>query len=108
MPESILIQAVMPALAGQGLEQLELLETVHHELELLACGERQLLGVEHAFEQQHAIGETGRAQRQTFVEARDGETVGVGECPGRGHEAVAVRIGLDHRHHSAGGRATPR
>ena len=55
MPVSTLIQAVMSALPCSAVEQLELLEAVHHEFETLARGERELLGVEHAFEQQHAI-----------------------------------------------------
>ncbi len=93
--------------ARQGVEQLELLEAVHHQLEARLRGGGELVGAEHAFEQQDAIGESGGAQREAFADPRDGETVGFGQRLRCGHDAVAVGVGLDHRHHAAVGRGAP-
>ncbi len=75
--------------ARQGVEQLELLEAVHHQLEARLRGGGELLRAEHAFEQQDAIGEPGGAQCEPFADPRDGETVGFGERlapPARGRD----------------------
>ncbi len=93
--------------ARQCLEQLELFEAVHHQLEPRLRGSRELVGAEHAFEQQDAIGEPGGAQCEPFAKTRDGETVGFRECRCGRHESVAVRVGLDDRHHAAVGCGTP-
>jgi len=56
-------------------EHLELLETVHHQVEALLRGRGQLRGAEHALEQQDAVGEPRGAQCQAFLKASDREAV---------------------------------
>ena len=86
-----------------GFEQFELLDAVHHQVEVLLGGHRELLGAENALEQQDPVGEAGGPQREPLVEARHREAVGLRKGLGRRHEPVAVRVRLDHGHDTRGG-----
>ena len=83
------------------LEQSELLEAVHHQVETLLSGLRELLGHADAFEQQHALVEACVAQHESFLETGDREGIARRERAGDRHQAVPVCVRLDDREDAA-------
>ena len=64
----------------------------------MLCDQRQLVGVEEAFQQQDRRADSGLAQGERLLDAGHREAVGlVLQCQRTTHGAVAVGIGLDHR-----------
>ena len=82
------------------LQQGQLRRGMHHNLEAVARCCRQLISVEHAFEQQHGMRETRLAQLNTFLQTGHREGIGIGQCLGSHHAAMPIRIRLHHRQHA--------
>lgn len=71
-------------LAHWGLfDRLELPRRVHHAPQVVLGDQRQLAGLEKAFEQQHRGLDAGCAQFQRFLDAGHGKAVGFVPEPGR-------------------------
>src|SRR5207237_3061918 len=80
------------------LEELDLRDIVHHELEALPRGLLELLGAEHALEEHDRLSNAAGAQRHPFLEARYAESVGGLPRERRREQPMPVGVGLDHRH----------
>ncbi|MNQ83769.1 hypothetical protein D3C85_988700 [compost metagenome] len=83
---------------GGFLDRLELPERMHHAPEIMLDDQRQLIGFEKAFEQQHRRANAGGTQLQGFFDTGNGKTVRLGlQGLGTAHRTMAVGVGLDHR-----------
>jgi hypothetical protein len=88
-----------------GLQHPHLVGMVHHGGQPARRDLRQFGGVEESLEQQDAARVVQRAQPHRRVELEQREPVGIGQRGEHPGEAVAVRVGLDHREHLCAGRA---
>ena len=71
---------------------------MHHAPEIMLDDQRQLIGLEKTFQQQHRRTNAGGAQLQSLFDAGHGKPVRLGfQRLGATHRAMAVGIGLDHR-----------
>ncbi len=98
MPESSFSHTVIGLLSAA----CSIASSCHSECttrpEIMLDDQRQLIGFENAFEQQHRRTNASGAQLQRFFDAGDGKPVGLGfQRLGATHRAMAVGIGLDHR-----------
>jgi hypothetical protein len=91
--------------AAKLLQQLDLLELVHHQIKFQRRGLRHLACIKHALEQHDAPLQSSFAQRHRLFQSRDRKRVGIGQRQRGRHQSVTVGIGLDHRHHAAARRA---
>ena len=81
-------------------EHLDLIERVHHDLELVSAGRLEILRAYHAFEQHQRMIEARVAQNERLIEARQTEGVGAREGARAWHESMTVGVRLDRRQHA--------
>ena len=95
-------------LEASGLEHPHLARLVNRDLEALPRAERQLVGLEHAFQEQDRLRRPGLAQGQRLLDAGDAQHVGAGQRRQQASGTVAVAVGLDDRDYLGPGSAYPR
>ena len=98
MPLSTLSQTVSGRVEARRLEHRQLAGLVDRDLEAQPRAQRQLVGLEHAFQQQDRLDGPGLAQGQRLLDAGDAQHVGGGQRRQQAGGAVAVAVGLDHGH----------
>ncbi len=86
-----------------GAEQAQLLLAVDDQRQLMLGGGTQLPGLQAAFKHYQRAGEARSAQQQGLGDPRHGERIRTAQGGGDAHQAVTVGVGLDDRHHPAGG-----
>jgi hypothetical protein len=86
------------------LQQLELLLAVHDEIESELCRLLEFRPKIDTFEQHYRSEDPGVTKLTRLLEPGNRESIGRGERPGHGHDAVTVGIRFDYGHHTRLGR----